>query len=733
VVGRAFREWERRRTLFDLPAAAFYRPRPGIDLRSKVWGQPAANPLGPAPGPHTQMAANIVTAYLAGARVFEWKSIRVSPRASAGRPSLEVGDAARFLDSGQDLGLEDMRREFVGASMLIDLLRETGVLDRATGGDTFAAADCVFDLSLQGDRRGLENPRLVAFVRACQDARGVVEELRARIPADLGIPAAVAFRTEIIRSATLLPPPRTSPADVEALATYVVRDLGLDVAIKLRPAALGFERCTLLLQESLGREAPALRREAFDGEPTLEDLAPVLRTLQARAQARGGQFSVKLLSALPVEGDTRRLPETAQWLAGRPLHVLALEALADLRDLVGPELPVSISAGIDADNVARAIACGAVAVTSCTDLLRPGGVARMGLQLTALETELERTGVRTLGDFVLRAEAEGEAAVRQAVGELHTELARALAAASGERRAALETQAKEFAATLERRGCDAVRGSPFQDVRAAVSAVWRTRPEPLRAVLRPERERDDMEALYQRMVQLAGARNVPRIAAAARAQASSPRTGTPPVAKQDSRLSLWDCTSCDRCIPACPNDANFVYEVLPVDLEMRDWAWRQGGLESRPAGRLTIQRAHQLATVADLCNECGNCDTACPESGGPFAEKPRFFVHLDAWRADTRRGFHVRQGTHPAIWGRFEDGSEHLLQWNPAANTMLFKSGSLEVEIDPPTHQPLVQRGPESGTADTDWIPMARYHVLRTLLEGVTDLCRVHWVNGGRT
>ena len=42
----------------------------------------------------------------------------------------------------------------------------------------------------------------------------------------------------------------------------------------------------------------------------------------------------------------------------------------------------------------------------------------------------------------------------------------------------------------------------------------------------------------------------------------------------------------------------------------------------------------QLASFADHCNDCGNCDAFCPEDGGPFRTKPRFFGSLEALRAD---------------------------------------------------------------------------------------------------
>ena len=50
----------------------------------------------------------------------------------------------------------------------------------------------------------------------------------------------------------------------------------------------------------------------------------------------------------------------------------------------------------------------------------------------------------------------------------------------------------------------------------------------------------------------------------------------------------------------------------------------------------------QIGNFADFCNDCGNCDVFCPEDGGPYVLKPRFFATEPAWAADRPRdGFHV--------------------------------------------------------------------------------------------
>lgn len=51
----------------------------------EIFGRKLENPVGPAAGPHTQLAQNLVAAYYAGARFFELKTVQA--RSSTGPPS----------------------------------------------------------------------------------------------------------------------------------------------------------------------------------------------------------------------------------------------------------------------------------------------------------------------------------------------------------------------------------------------------------------------------------------------------------------------------------------------------------------------------------------------------------------------------------------------------------------------------------------------------------------------
>lgn len=109
-------------------------------------------------------------------------------------------------------------------------------------------------------------------------------------------------------------------------------------------------------------------------------------------------------------------------------------------------------------------------------------------------------------------------------------------------------------------------------------------------------------------------------------------------------LGLFDCSTCDLCISACPTDANM--RMRSVDCA------------------LPFTRKHQIANFADFCNDCGNCEIVCPDLGAPQRTKMRFFGSEESWRSNAPLdGFWIGAGiTRARINGvEHDDGSAHPL------------------------------------------------------------------------
>src|SRR4029453_16377630 len=101
-------------------------------------------------------------------------------------------------------------------------------------------------------------------------------------------------------------------------------------------------------------------------------------------------------------------------LSGEPLHVITL-ALVERYRRARPDVPISFSAGVDGRNFADCAALGFTPITTCTDLLRPGGYGRLPKYMANLEERMRVLGVRSLGDYIVKACGQGPAAVRQVV------------------------------------------------------------------------------------------------------------------------------------------------------------------------------------------------------------------------------------------------------------------------------------------------------------------------------
>ncbi len=104
---------------------------------------------------------------------------------------------------------------------------------------------------------------------------------------------------------------------------------------------------------------------------------------------------------------------------------------------------------------------------------------------------------------------------------------------------------------------------------------------------------------------------------------------------------MWGCVACNFCVTVCPNDAFFKLPTQDVE-----------GLEGR----------QQYLVFSELCNECGNCLTFCPENGDPAMVKPRLYLDEDRFAAAEGPRFLVTPGApHTAVAGGGAEGELNRL------------------------------------------------------------------------
>jgi putative selenate reductase len=641
LLRRAFAEHRRQQKIFDLPARKFFTGERRLDTSVVFHGERASTPLGPAAGPQTQMAQNLALAWLAGARILELKTVQINDRLEIPRPCIDARTIGYNVEWSQELRLAQSIREYAAGWALIAFLRAEGIPSEAAAG---ARGETIFDLSVGYDLAGISSEPMTAFLRAARDISPILDALRAEIPPELSHLRRIHVRPEMSRSITLSTFHGCPADEIEGICRFLLEEMGFHVVVKLNPTLLGFERTASILHGALGYSDVALSREAFEKDLQWEQAAEMIPRLGELARRRGLGFGVKLTNTLVVENRDRYFREPVMYLSGEPLHVLTMNLALRVRETFGDALPISFSAGIDRTNFPDVAALGFVPVTTCTDLLRPGGYGRLRSYMDHLEERMEAAGAATLDEFILGRE-------RPAAGE---------------------------------------PGARSLPDRASVSraALFNTRPAVGRATADPRYRREN--------------------------NATTPR-------KIGSKLALFDCINCDKCIPVCPNDANFVYETSPDEIPYSDLAVRGGRVREDGGGVFRVAKSHQIGVFADFCNECGNCDVFCPEDGGPYLVKPRFFGSVEQWTKWREMDglFVEKTGGLVSIRGR-AGGVEYTMEMDAVSGRARFDDGSIEAVFDLGTHR-VLEAKVLPGAQEAHILRVGRYHAFRVLAAAVMD------------
>ena len=377
LVEWALAEHRRHGSVFGLPTQHHFRPT-GRTVRDP-FGHHLATPVGPAAGPHTQLAPNIVVSYLAGARFVELKTVQVvdgdAMRAAVPKPCIDAEDEGFNCEWSTELTVEQAFAEYVHAHLAIRVLAvELGLGD----GD-----DVAFDASVGYDLAGIRDPRVDGFVEGLRDAsptpayRGAMTWLERNLGRFARFDRGHLERiTPRICDSMTISTMHGCPADeIERIADHLL-DKGLHTVVKCNPTMLGYDLARTTLDD-LGYSHLAFDDHHFTEDLQYEDAVPMFDRLREKADAAGLVFGLKLSNTLPNDVTRGELPASEMYLSGRALLPLTLALAAKLSRAFDGRLPISYAGGADATNVAAILRTGIQPVTVATTLLKPGGYARM--------------------------------------------------------------------------------------------------------------------------------------------------------------------------------------------------------------------------------------------------------------------------------------------------------------------------------------------------------------------
>ena len=264
--------------LFDLPVSKWYRPNPEFDLSATHFGEKAATPLGPAAGPHTQLAPNIVLSWLGGSRIMELKTVQVNDDLTIPRPCIHAPNVGLNVEWSQELRVEESTREYAKAMYLLEILKST----RAFGEfETDYGFETLFDISVGYDLAGLQSSKVRGFLEAMRQPEAIFDELRSQLTGslvpfrDLELPS---FLSHCVTLSTFHGCP---PEEIEAMAVFLMEEYGFHTIIKMNPTLLGFDPVRSLLHDDLGYEEYRLDRASFENDLQYPEALAMMARLQA--------------------------------------------------------------------------------------------------------------------------------------------------------------------------------------------------------------------------------------------------------------------------------------------------------------------------------------------------------------------------------------------------------------------------------------------------------------------
>ena len=379
LINWIFTEYGRSRSIFGIPEAKFYRCGDGC---LEVFGEKLGTPIGPAAGPHTQLAQNIVAAYLAGGRFFELKTVQILDRLEFPKPCIAAQDECYNTEWSTELAIEEAFAEYVKAWFALHIIqKEIFGLDER---------DFVFNMSVGYNLEGVKSPKVDAFIEGMKNAAGadVFQECRRVLLEMAGQFKRVdrdyieAIPSRICSSVTLSTMHGCPPAEIDAICRYLLKEKELNTFVKMNPTLLGYAYVRRVFDQ-MGYGYVRLKEESFSHDLQYDAGVAMLRGLKAFAADCGREFGVKLSNTLPVQITRGELPGEEMYMSGRSLYPLTINLAFKLASEFDGDLQISYAGGADYFNIDRIFATGIRPLTMATTLLKPGGYYRLQ-QIAAL-------------------------------------------------------------------------------------------------------------------------------------------------------------------------------------------------------------------------------------------------------------------------------------------------------------------------------------------------------------
>ncbi|MCD4818192.1 MAG: putative selenate reductase subunit YgfK [Candidatus Cloacimonetes bacterium] len=393
-----FEEYEQDKTIFGIPETKFFQKRNEDHI--EIFGDVCETPVGPAAGPHTQLAQNIIASYLTGARFFELKTVQKLDCLEFPKPCILARDEGYNTEWSTELSIEGAYEEYVKSWFILHIFQKIFNLS------LFDTRSFVFNMSVGYDLAGIKTEKVNDFIEGLKNASNndffnscktiLKDELENGILSDISEKNDIlstindfidGISPNICNSITLSTMHGCPPEEIDSICKYLIKEKKLNTYVKLNPTLLGFEFVRSAFAQ-MGFDYIELKEASFTHDLQYVPAIEMVKNLVTFAEENGQIFGVKLSNTLPVKITRKELPGEEMYMSGRALYPLTINLADKLSKDFDGLLKISYSGGADNFNIKAIFETGIQPITVATTLLKPGGYQRFNQLAGILENHL---------------------------------------------------------------------------------------------------------------------------------------------------------------------------------------------------------------------------------------------------------------------------------------------------------------------------------------------------------
>ena len=386
-----FSEYQKQKSVFNIPSRRFVKYISGNEI--KILDKVVDSPIGPAAGPHTQMAQNIISSYICGGRFFELKTVQILDELEINKPCIYAADEGYNIEWSQELKLNSSFDEYLKAWIILHFLKELFSFSTNTN------RGFIFNMSVGYDLKGIKSTGINNFINNLLDCsknalfEKYINELSSLLDEKYFISLITNFSdkqidigniktriesisSQISNSVTLSTMHGCPPEEIESIVRYLIKEKKLNTYVKLNPTLLGYENVKTILSK-LGYDYVTLDENAFSNDLQFEDCIPMMQRLTDFSRVNNKFFGIKLSNTLGVLNKYQKLSGNEMYMSGRSLFPLTINLANKIAKEFEGNIPISYSGGATIFNIKELLQTGITPITLVTDLLKPGGYLRL--------------------------------------------------------------------------------------------------------------------------------------------------------------------------------------------------------------------------------------------------------------------------------------------------------------------------------------------------------------------